>query len=414
MARALLVERRRRGRPRRPRPLVPGVGRHLGARARGRSGPLLLGPLACLARRAGRARARAGRDIARREAEIARMRAVRRAVSLQGDQGAPGAVEAEGHRAPAQRHARDRPAPTGARSRSRSARPSASAASCWSSSDARLGVGAGRMSARSGRCGWSAASTSAWSAPTARARSTLVAGAGRASASSRPASCAAATTSSLGYLAQHTEVGGRAERRRCSRTPSRRRGSRRRRVRGLLGRFLFSGDDVKKRLSRPLRRRGAAARPGPADQLGREPADPRRAHQPPRPRESRGARGRADGLRRHRPADLPRPRPARGGRDADAGDRGRPSAQPPRRLGRVPGRSGGATRAGREAPPQRPAGRAPAAGRQPSKNRRAAARAARARGRGGRGRAARARGRARRRLGVGGPGTRGDVRAAAT
>ena len=106
-----LPDRRRRGRdPRRPRPLVPGVGRDLGARARGRAGALLQGPLARVAGRAGGARA--GRR-SRRRPPRGRDRAdgaVRGAVPLQGDQGAPGAVEAEGDRAGQARRGRGRPA----------------------------------------------------------------------------------------------------------------------------------------------------------------------------------------------------------------------------------------------------------------------------------------------------------------
>ena len=48
--------------------------------------------------------------------------------------------------------------------------------------------------------------------------------------------------------------------------------------------------------------------------LGRQRADPRRAHQPPRRREPRGARGRALGLRGSGDPDFPRPGSARGDR----------------------------------------------------------------------------------------------------
>ena len=51
--------------------------------------------------------------------------------------------------------------------------------------------------------------------------------------------------------------------------------------------------------------------------------DPRRADEPPRPGEPRGARGRARGVPGHGPARLARPRAARRGRRADARDRGR-------------------------------------------------------------------------------------------
>ena len=92
VAGALPGRPRRRGRPRRPRPLVPRGGRHLGARARGESRPLLRRALARLAQGAGGARDRprqgdrppAGGDRADG--------AIRRALPLQGDQGQAGAV----------------------------------------------------------------------------------------------------------------------------------------------------------------------------------------------------------------------------------------------------------------------------------------------------------------------------------
>ena len=98
VAGALPARPRRRGRPRRPRPLVPGGGRHLGAGAGGAAGALLRRPLARLAQGAGRPRDRprqgdrapAGRDRPHG--------ALRRALPLQGDQGAPGAVAAEADR----------------------------------------------------------------------------------------------------------------------------------------------------------------------------------------------------------------------------------------------------------------------------------------------------------------------------
>ena len=131
---------------------------------------------------------------------------------------------------------------------------------------------------------------------------------------------------------------------------------------------------------RHLRRRGPAPGAGAADELGRQPADPRRAHQPPRRREPRGARGRAHRLRRDGAADLPRPRAARGGRQPHDRDRGRAPAQPPRRLGRVP--LGGVE--AERAPRRRAATKARAPRRQPGRARTASADAgeARARGRG--------------------------------
>ena len=95
VARALPGRPRRRRRPRRPRPLVPGGGRDLGAGAGGAARPLLRRPLARLAPGAGGAadrprqsdRAPAGGDRADG--------ALRRALPLQGDEGAPGAVAGE-------------------------------------------------------------------------------------------------------------------------------------------------------------------------------------------------------------------------------------------------------------------------------------------------------------------------------
>ena len=92
----------------------------------------------------------------------------------------------------------------------------------------------------------------------------------------------------------------------------------------LLGRFLFSGwDDAREARRRALGRRAAAARARARRRLGRELPRPRRADEPPRPREPRGARGRARGVPGHGPARLARPRPARRGRRADRRDRGR-------------------------------------------------------------------------------------------
>ena len=95
VARGLPGRPRRRRRPRRPRPLVPRGGRHLGAGAGGAARPLLRRPLARLAPGAGGAadrprqsdRAPAGGDRADG--------ALRRALPLQGDEGAPGAVAGE-------------------------------------------------------------------------------------------------------------------------------------------------------------------------------------------------------------------------------------------------------------------------------------------------------------------------------
>ena len=105
---------------------------------------------------------------------------------------------------------------------------------------------------------------------------------------------------------------------------------------------------------RALGRRAAAARARRDRGLRRELPRPRRAHEPPRSREPRGARGGARRISRDGAARLARPRAARRDRRADAGDRGRRAARLRRRLGRAPARTGG-TRSAREA---RAAGRA--------------------------------------------------------
>ena len=141
VARALPDRPRRGGDPRRARSLVPRVGRHLGARARGRPGAILRRPVARMARRARGARARRR---ARRRAPPGRDRAhgaVRRALPLQGDEGAPGAVEAEGDRPDQGRRRRAGPARSGARSRSSSAPPSAPGGSSSSSRTRRVEIG---------------------------------------------------------------------------------------------------------------------------------------------------------------------------------------------------------------------------------------------------------------------------------
>ena len=117
-------------------------------------------------------------------------------------------------------------------------------------------------------------------------------------------------------------------------------------ARALLGRFLFSGEEAEKPLdglSGGERRRLSLA---VLVQLRRERAHPRRADQPPRPREPRGARVRAAGVPRRAAADLPRPRAARRGRHAHDRGRGPDAALLRRRLARVRARARGARRAG--------------------------------------------------------------------
>ena len=74
---------------------------------------------------------------------------------------------------------------------------------------------------------------------------------------------------------------------------------------------------------RHLRRRATAALAGDPGRLRRQRPDPRRADQPPRHREPRGAGGRAPGFRGRGDPRLPRPRPAGGGRHPHPRLRGR-------------------------------------------------------------------------------------------
>ncbi len=73
---------------------------------------------------------------------------------------------------------------------------------------------------------------------------------------------------------------------------------------------------------RAVGRRAPAPVAGHPRPLGRQRADPRRADQPPRPREPRGPGGGAAGVRRLAAARLARPRAARRGGNPDGGDRG--------------------------------------------------------------------------------------------
>ncbi len=95
-----------------------------------------------------------------------------------------------------------------------------------------------------------------------------------------------------------------------------------------------------------LGRRAATARARRDGRLRRELPRPRRAHQPPRPREPRGARGGPRRIPRDGAARLARPRAPRRHRRADAGDRGRQAAGLRRRLGRAAARARGAGGAG--------------------------------------------------------------------
>ena len=148
----------------------------------------------------------------------------------------------------------------------------------------------------------------------------------------------------IGYLSQHTQELGstgtalEAAQRATGLTPGK--------ARALLGSFLFSGEEAEKPLDGTVRRRAAAAVAGGAGGVRFQRADPRRAHQPPRPRCPRGAGGRAAGVRGCRSAGLARPRAARRRRQPHDRLRGRAPAQLRGWLGRVRARAGGAPRGG--------------------------------------------------------------------
>ena len=124
---------------------------------------------------------------------------------------------------------------------------------------------------------------------------------------------------------------------------------------------------------RALGRGAAAAVAGDPRALRRQRARARRAHQPPRPREPRGARVRPAGVPRLAAADLPRPRAARRRRHAHDRGRGPDAALLRRRLARVPARARGARggradRQARQARPRRRRSRTAAKPAEPSKN----------------------------------------------
>ena len=301
---------RRRGRARRPRPLVPRGGRHLRARARGRPRAVLQGHLARLAQGEGRARARARpRDREAGGGDRA-ARALRRPLP-RGHARAAGAVAREEARQDRPRSRATRATARG--SASRSSRPSAPAA--WSS---RSRTGAAdrrpRAAATTPSCGSSAASTSRSSAPTASGKTTLITRAGRRA------------------RARRRQAAPRPQRQARAALPARR-GARldaAHRARGLpardgadaqQGAVAARAVPVQRRggreaARRAVRRRAPAALAGDPRPLRRQRPDPRRADQPPRPGEPRGARGGAAALPGRAAADLPRPRAARRGRHA--------------------------------------------------------------------------------------------------
>ena len=150
-------------------------------------------------------------------------------------------------------------------------------------------------------CGSSAASTcrsSARTAPARRRSSRRSPGGGR----SPPASCAPGTTcrSATSPSTPRSSASAGRPARPSSRPPQRATGLTPNKARALLGRFLFSGEEAEKPLDGLVRRRAAAPVDRDPRAVRRERAHPRRADQPPRHREPRGARGRARAASRAR------------------------------------------------------------------------------------------------------------------
>ena len=315
-----------------------------------------------------------GRAIEKQEAEIAQLERFVDPLP-RGHARAPGAVAREEARQDRPRSAATRA--TARRSASPSSRPSAPAASSSRS--------------RTASCRSATATLLRRRRAVARARRARLAGrrqrlrqddadhgARRASASSTAASCARGHNVKLGLLSQHAEELGstgtvlEAAQRATGLTPNE--------ARSLLGQFLFSGEEAEKPLdglSGGERRRLSLAI---LVALRRQRPDPRRADQPPRPREPRGARGGAAGLPGRAAADLPRPRAARRRRHAHGRGRGPDAALLRRRLARVRARARGA----RARPSARPSAPKPAEGRRrapaprpPPARRRTSARAGR-------------------------------------
>ena len=159
----------------------------------------------------------------------------------------------------------------------------------------------------------------------------------------------------VGYLSQHAEELSAGTARTVLEATQRATGLTPAKARALLGRFLFSGEDAEKPLdglSGGERRRLSLAI---LVHSGRQRADPRRAHQPPRPREPGGAGGGAQRVCRLAAARLPRSRAAGRGRNPHDRAGGPRAAQLRRRLARVPARPRGAGQGARRPPrPRRP------------------------------------------------------------
>ena len=96
----------------------------------------------------------------------------------------------------------------------------------------------------------------------------------------------------LGYLSQHAEEAAGTGT--VFEAAQRQTGLSTQRTRDLLGAFLFSGPETEKPLAEISGGRAAPPLAGDSGRLRRQPAGPRRAHQPPRPGEPRSAGGRPD------------------------------------------------------------------------------------------------------------------------
>ena len=236
-----------------------------------------------------------GRAIEKQQAEIARARALRRPLPRRHPR-APGAVARRRSSTRSSGSTRDPRDGKVARLRlqaARALRPRGLRDRGRRAADRRP-----RAAATTPSCGSSAASTCRSSAPNGTGKTTLI----TALAGERELDAGKLRRGhnvKLGLLSQHAEE-LRRDRPPCWRPASARPSSRRNKARALLGQFLFSGEAAEKPRRRAVRRRAPAAVAGDPRPLGRERPDPRRADQPPRPREPRGARGRAAGASRAR------------------------------------------------------------------------------------------------------------------
>ena len=291
-----------------------------------------------------------GRRSTAQQAEIARMERFIERFRYKATQGAPGAVARE-------EAGEDRA------DRARSRRP----ARAWSSSSPRrersgrvifelldgrveVGAAAGRCCSSTPSCGSSAASTSRWSGPNGSGKTTLI----ETLAGRRELAAGKLSTGhnvKVGYLSQHADelgAGGdpgqsvldAAQR---ATGPDAGQGARAARALPVLrrGRRKAAGGAVGRRAQAPVA--------GDPRALGRERADPRRADEPPRHREPRGARGRAARVHRRGAARLARPRAARRRRHAHGRGRAALAAQLRRRLAGVRARARRAPRQRRRA-----------------------------------------------------------------